>query len=255
MFELRLLEILAALGASHLAITALVRSLLTFSARCELTAVDMQDLPKNVARAFQQRQPELAGIGFDRIDLYDCGSIVPETHTYIAYFCNRETNDFANVTARVTRAGCSSYMEFSTSFANGVVVETNTNATLPLTPGMPERRVFRFPGTQKPQELYRIHRQLVEKYAPGLWGESAPRGEEIERYKRIIDNYGPRHTRIGYMRLVDGNQFKLTWKGAFLVTLRKIWPIALVRKVIQRHAMQIELQRLQAKDIAALQKA
>lgn len=197
--------------------------MLTFSGDCKIKALDLESLPRDVASLFQHSRPELVRLGFECVGFYDCGSVVSETHTYVAYFCNRETNDFANVTARVSFAGCSSCLE-----ANGVV-ETNTSAARPLTPSEPQHRVLRVPGIQKAEELYRIHRQLVEKYAPGLWAEGEPRGEEIERYKRVIENYGPRHARMGYARLVDGKGYKLTWRGAYLITLRGVWPVSLVR--------------------------
>jgi hypothetical protein len=90
-----------------------------------------------------------------------------DTHSYVAYFCNRATNDFASVCTLVTTHTIASYLEFSTSYTNGMTLETNTNAALPLTPADPQHRVFRFPRIQSAEALYAIHRQLMAKYATG----------------------------------------------------------------------------------------
>lgn len=117
-------------------------------------------------------------------------------------------------------------------------------------------RAFRFPKIQAPQALYRIHRQLAEKYAPGLWPLGAPKGEELQRFVRMLENYGPSHARIGYMALAeDGQSYRLTWQGAFLMTWRGLWPTALLRRLLQRHAMQLELDFLEVRGVTAPQKA
>jgi hypothetical protein len=256
MFETILLDTAAFLGALHVAGPVVVRYTMRFSAHCRPSKVSLDELPENVATLFRSCIPELANIGFESLGCYDCGSLTSETRSYIAYFCNRATNDFASVCVMVTPKNRASYLEFSTSFTNGMTVETNTNSTLPLTPANPAHRVFRFPEVQAPHGLYHIHCQLMEKYAPGLSGQAEPEGKELERYVRVTENYGPRHARIGYMQLAeDGQSYRLTWKGAILMTWHGLWPTSIFRRLLQRHAMQSELDSLEVRGITALQKA
>jgi hypothetical protein len=256
MFETIWLDIAAFLGALHLVGPALLRYTMRFSAHCDAKEVSLEDLPAEAAMQIRSRVPELGVLGFERLGCYDCGSLTNETHSYIAYFCNRSTNDFASVSVMVTPKKAAGYLEFSTGFTNGMILETNTNGTLPLTPADPARRIFRFPKIQKAEALYGVHRQLMEKYAAGLWAQAEPKGEEWRRFVRAIENYGPRHARIGYMELAeDGKSYKLTWKGACLMTWRGLWPTSILRRFIQRHAMQGELESLEVRGITALQKA
>jgi hypothetical protein len=256
MFETILVDTAAFLGALHVAAAALVRYTMRFSAHCNPNEVSLEELPENVAALFQSRIPELASIGFASLGCYDCGSLTSETHSYTAYFCNRAANAFASVCVMVTPKSRKSYLEFSTCFTNGLILETNTNRALPLTPADATHRVFRFPKVQAAQALYRIHCQLMEKHAPGLWGQAEPQGQELQRYVRMTENYGPRHARIGYMQLgEDGQSYRVTWKGAFLMTWRGLWPTSILRRLMQRHAMQSELNSLEARGITALQKA
>lgn len=243
-------------GGLYLFAPIVVRSTMRFAARCSPRRVSFSELPEKVVAFFRTRIPEMEKLGFELLGCYDCGVLASETRSYVAYFCNRETSDYANVPVLVTPKKIASYFEFSTCFTNGLVVETNTNGTLPLTPENRELRVFRFPKVTTPEALYRVHRQLLEKYAPGLWIQDEPRGEEMRRFVRTVENYGPRHERIGYMVHDEGGQgYKFTWKGAFLSTWRGLWPSSLFRRLIHRHAMQSELESLQVRGVTALQKA
>jgi len=256
MFETIWLEAAAFVGGVYIFGPAGLRYTMRFSAHCNPKQMAVDEFPEEVAALFLSRIPEMASLGFESLGCYDCGSLTSETRSYMAYFCNRLTNDFANVTVMVTPKKAISYFEFSAAFTNGMILETNTNSTLPLTPGSRENRVFRFPNVQSPQKLYDIHRQLVGKYAPGLWPRIEARGEELKRFVRVIENYGPRHARIGYMQLAEhGQSYELTWKGAFLMTWRGLWPALMFRRFLERHAMQIELDSLEVGGITALQKA
>jgi hypothetical protein len=256
MFETIWLDTLLFFGALHVVTPAVVRYAMRFSARCNPVEVSLDGLPEEVAALIRPHLAKLASLGFERLGCYDCGSLTSETRSYMAYFCNRATSEFASVSALVTPGKTASYLEFSTMFTNGLVLETNTNSTLPLTPANDLQHIFRFPKIHSPQALYVIHRHLVEKYAPGLWPQAEPKGEELHRFTRVIENYGPRHARIGYMQLAeDGQSYKLTWKGAFLMTWCGLWPTSIFRKILQHHATQSELDSLHVSGVTALQKA
>jgi hypothetical protein len=243
-------------GALYLLGPLAVRWTFRFAARCRPMEVPLLQLPGKVAMLFEQRIPELRELGFELVGSYDCGELAKQTYSYVAYFCNRRTNDFANVSAMVTPKQTAGYLEFSTHFKNGQCIATNTNCVLPLTPPNPDVRVFRLPEIQDARTLLHTHHRFVDKYAPGLWAQGEPRGEEIHRLVRVVENYGPRHARIGYMGLAeDGHSYQLTWKGAFLMTWRGLWPVSLFRRIIHRHAMQSELRSLASSGVAALQKA
>lgn len=246
----------AFIGVVYLVSPLAVRWTFRFAAHGHPTQVSLEALPERVAAIFRTRIPEIQELGFDGIGCFDCGRLASETHSYIAYFCDRHTKDFANVSVLVSPKTTASYLEFSTHFTNGLVLETNTNRVLPLTPAGPATRVFRFPEIRDARSLLHVHQQLLEKYAGELRAEGEPPGREIERFIRVIENYGPRHSRIGYMTLAeDGLSYRLTWKGAFLMTWRGLWPVSFVLRWMHRHAMLAELHALETEGVTALQKA
>jgi hypothetical protein len=71
----------------------------------------------------------------------------------------------------------------------------------------------------------------------------------------VIEHYGPRHAKIGYMILAGNGCYRLTGKGALLMTWRGLWPASLVRKARQRKTMQSELQALPVGAVTELQQA
>jgi hypothetical protein len=233
-----------------------VRSTFRFTAYCKPCIVPVSELPENVASYITPRIPQMEILGFELVGCYDCGELATQTRSFNAYFCNRTTNEFANVTVAVSPRKAASYFEFSTRFKEGLAVETNTNGILPLTPGNPETRVFRFPEIHEPEILCQVHRRLTEKYAEGLWPQGEPKGMEIQRLVRVLENYGPRHVQMGYMiPEAGGESYRLTWKGAFLMAWRGMWSASMIRKIVQKHTMQAELRSLEQHGEAALQKA
>jgi len=244
------------LGTMHLMAPMAVRSGFRFAAHCKPVQVPVEELPRDVQAYIQSRIPQMQCLGFEFLGRYDCGVLTSNTQTFIAHFCNRQTNDFANVSVAASPQRTAGYFEFSTRFGNGLVLETNTNSVLPLTPDNPEVRVFRFPGIKEPRELYQAHKSLIEKYANGQWAQGEPKGQEIQRLVRVLENYGPRHAKMGYMYLApSGETYLLTWKGAILMTWRGLWPTALIRRAIHKYEMRSELHSLHVQGVPALQKA
>jgi hypothetical protein len=256
MFDNFWMDAAAVIGVLHIAGPLALHSTFRLAAKITPVAVSAEALPEAVAKCIAPRIAQMERLGFAYIGCYDCGELTLQTRTYVAYFCNRTTNDFANVTAVVTPRGVGSYFEFSTRFSKCAALETNTNRTLPLTPENPDVRVFRFADIAEPQTLYQIHRRLLDKYASGLWVAGEPKGLEIQRLVRVLENYGPRHAKIGYMVMAeDGASYRLTWKGAFLMAWRGLWPASLLRRMLERHAMRVERHELEVQGVAALQKA
>lgn len=250
------LDTAAVVGVLHIVGPLALHGTYRFAAKIAPLQISVRELPEEVARCVVPPIAKMERLGLEFIGCYDCGELTLQTRTYVAYFCNRTTNDFANVTAVMTPRAVQSYFEFSTRFSNGATLETNTNKTLPLTPGNQDVRVFRFAEIGEPEFLYQIHRRLLEKYAGGLWPAGEAKGQEIQRLVRVLENYGPRHAKLGYMVLAtDGKTYRLTWKGAVLMAWRGLWPASLLRRMLERHAMSVERHELEVGGIATLQKA
>jgi hypothetical protein len=256
MYESIFLDAAAILGLLHVIAPVAVRSTFRFSAHCQPRLVPTQKLAPEVAAHIAPRVAQLESLGFEFLGCYDFGELVAHTNKIVAYFCNRNTNDFASIMVSSATGNCSSYLEFSTTFSKGLTLETNCNDTLPLTPDAPRTMIFRLSSITEPRALYRLHRQLIDKHAAGAWAMPETKDQEIMRLVRSIENYGPRHAKIGYMHpSPDGKSYRLTWKGAAFIAWRGLWPASMLRKIIRRQELREELQSLEVRGVAALQKA
>jgi hypothetical protein len=183
---------------------------------------------------------------------FDVGSLATNTRSYLAYFVNRSSGVFANVSVVASPAKTAGYFEFSSSFSNGLTLDVNTNKTLPLTPPRPGFRIFRLPEVFDPMELFQIHRALVQKYAPQLQPQLPPVGQESGRIKSQIEQYGPEQAKAGYMYLSkDGQTYRLTWKGSLLMAWKSLWPTSMIRGWSYREQMKGELRALRTNPQAA----
>ena len=102
MFDALLMHVATVVGVLYLLGALAVRWTFRFAARCQFSEVPLNTLPVQVADLFRKRIPEIQELGFELAGCYACGALATETHSYVAYFCNRGSNDFANVSATTT---------------------------------------------------------------------------------------------------------------------------------------------------------
>jgi hypothetical protein len=256
MFESVLLYSAIVIGLFHLAIPVVVRTTYRFSARCNGTRLSVNQFPNEAADIVASRMPPLETLGFHVAGCCDFGQLTMETRTIVATFTNSQTQESANIWLSVSAGKTSSYLEFSTRTASGVLLETNSNGILPLAPENEGIRVFRFPEISEVAELYRVHRQIVTKYTDGQWNRPESQGDAIERITRTIEGYAPRLCDLGFLQLAkNGESYRMTWKGAFRVAWNGIWPISAIRRAVVRYEMKNELQSLELHGVTRLQKA
>lgn len=256
MFETILLAVFALLVAIHLVAPLVLRRTFRFSAKLQPRLLAAQEIAPEFEKHLSGVAPQLKHLGFDYLGCYDFGEPAAHTRTVVALFSNPLTSDFADLTLSSSFNLVDTYLEFSTEFASGLRLETNNNSVLPLTPDPARTRIFRFSEIREPRELYRLHCQLIEKYAAGAWAKPEAKGQEVSRWVRTLENYGPRHVELGYMMPAsESGQFDLTWKGAALMAWKCMLPTVLIRKLLHRSAMNAELHSLQPRGVTTLQKA
>jgi len=247
---------LTGLGILHLATPLALRNTFRFSAHCRPQLLAAQEWPAEVTEHLRTLTLQLRNLGFEFSGCYDLGELGVHTDTVVAVFNHPDTHDYASFIVSSAAHLTDSYLEFSTEFSSGLRLETNNNGVLPLTPDPKNMRVFRFPEIEEPCALYCLHRQLIEKHAEGAWAKPEARGQEIQRWVRAAENYGPRHAQTGYMKLVAGSEsYQLTWKGAILMAWKRLWPTSMVRQWFYGQAMRAELRSLEVRGVTALQKA
>jgi len=228
-----------------------------YSAKCEPSRIDEPSaLPWDVRRYIDRWSQQIQSAGFSPVGIYYMGALASGTKSYLAYFVNRTAGDFANVSIVSTEAKTQGYFEFSSSFTNGLTLDTNVNKTISVTSTPADILIFRFPQIQSPFQLYQVHRALVQKHAGFLRSQMPPAGEEATRIVKQLGRFGPRQAEAGYMRLAaDGTHYRLTVLGACLTAWKSLWPASLIRRSLYRMKMQKVLNSLQSSGIVDVRTA
>jgi hypothetical protein len=239
------IQLAAILGLLHVVSPLALRATYRFSGTCDPIPVDGNSVPPLVRDLVGRCAPKFESLGFTFLGYFDVGPLVKNAKAYLAYFVNRSSGVFANVSVVTSAAKTVGYFEFSTTFTNGLTLDANTNKTLPLTPARPNFLVFRFPEVFDPVELFQIHRALIQKYGTTLQPQMFSQGQETGRIKSQIGQYAAEQAKTGYMyRAKDGQTYRLTWKGAILLAWKALWPTSMVRGWLYRVQMKRELRSL-----------
>jgi hypothetical protein len=177
-------------------------------------------------------KPTPNGIGFSTVFKNDRTSEVAMT-----------VNSFAS-TGRGTIK--TSLLVFRTEFADGTNVTTSNNK-LPsyVPPPRPPDYVFAFPQVLEPGRLYEVHQAVVGQFAEGS-PRRDPIGDDPDAYLELLQQRLHAHfLECGYHYLDEAKGIlRLTWKGAFMASLKLIWPTPQIRKIWRRWKAARMLQEL-----------
>ena len=240
----------------HVTGPLVVKATFRFAAKVEPIKVPLEAVPAAVRAAVDRWSTQIQSLGFSSVGVYSMGGLASNTQSFLAYFVNRTASDFANVSVVLSSAGTKSYFEFSSSFTSGLTLDTNINQIVSIGSTPPDILVFRFPSIASPSLLYQIHRALIQKHAAFLRPQLPPEGEEATRIVQQIGRYGPRQAAAGYMHLAPGDtHYRLTWKGALLMTWKSIWPTSLIRRTLYQMRMQKALKSLQESGVLGIRTA
>lgn len=240
----------------HVAGPIFVKLTFRFAGKVEPVKVYREAVPAAVCVIIDKWAASIQALGFAPVGVYSLGALASNTQSYLAYFVNRTAGDFADVSVVLSKAGTKGYFEFTSSFSDGSSLETNVNKIASIGSVPADIRIFRFPEITSPRDLYQIHRALIQKYAGFLRPQLPAEGEEATRIVRQVGRFAPCQVQAGYMRLAaDSTHYRMTWKGAFLMTWKSIWPTTLIRRTLFAMRMQKELKSLQGQGITNVRTA
>ncbi len=188
---------------------------------------------REVSAYYRHAVAGLTPLGFRPVLSY---SMTPVSNAigFATVFKNDRTSEVATIINSFVSSGINtSLLLFRTDFADGTMVTTNNNNSLSYFPTpKPPVHVFAFPQVRDPERLYEVHQAVV-----GQFDEGSPRhdpiGDDPGAYlKRSLQREYARFVACGYQYLDEAKGVQcLTWKGAFMATLKLNWPVRQIRKV------------------------
>lgn len=218
--------------------TILVHARQRHPAEPEMTTFEPETLSAEGSDFFARMTDALEGEGFEPV-VHAVREPQAAQPRYQMLALNRETRDQA--LAVYMRSGSPKnpysirYLEFFTAFRTGTRLETRNSRHLSRMPPVREKKVYIFPQITNPRQLLKIHRRLIERYAAYEEAILPPMGEELESMRKEVIRDLQRMRHMGYLVHDEmENAYRPTWKGAILMTLRIIWPLSSIRRMIRR---------------------
>jgi len=236
--------LLLLLGLPYVGGPILVRFTQRVAAHPELEPLDPEeedDIPRAALRYFDEIEDDLAPDGFELKGYFLLQDYVPSVQSILAYFEIKKTGATALAAAvYLERQGVPTalkvtYLDFGTTFQDGVNVTTNNSPHSGVFAKTPGKTVLAFSPNVHPSELFQIHQAMVIQF-----GSHAPRKtrgkQRIEEFlaEGLIREI-ERQVAVGYYYPDESaDVYRPTWKGAILMTWKSLWPIKQLRGGLAR---------------------
>jgi hypothetical protein len=210
--------------------------------------LDHPGLPPEVAQKFQTVIDQVRPAGFEPITGLALPNPMSSVKSIVLFLVNRQTKDYAYATG--TYAGTTAdadaetpaasslqafWVEFVSHFRYGPRLRTNNSASdLGAVCPRGKQPTSQFPEVEDAGRLYRLHQALVAR--SGMRDKVFRLDEEFQgnavaavgafMVEAFAETVGP-----GYMYLSPGDRaYRPTWKGAFLMTWKLMWPMTAIRR-------------------------
>jgi hypothetical protein len=246
----------------YVGLPAFVRLTLKQPAQPQLIpfALDHASLPKEAALKFQTVTDQLRPAGFEPVTGLAIPNQPSNVRSIVLFLVNRRALDYgyatmmysgdseaANAEKPAAQPRGDFSVEFVSHFRYGVRLRTNnSNTDLRAVSPRGNQPPSQFPMVMNAGRLYRLHQGLVAR--SGMRDKVFRLDDEFHgdavaavatfMVEAFAEGVGP-----GYMYLSAADKtFRPTWKGAFLMTWKLMWPMTTIR----RAAREREARRLLA---------
>ncbi len=210
---------------------------LVMPAETVIEAAEEGEVPGELRDLYRRFSTGLAEAGFEEIGWLRSDGLTPGSATFMGLLRHDDERvlGVAVGVARPSEAGMTldnSYLELSTELLDGREVGTNNSDLSGAFHPRPERLIASFVEIDDPRELYRRHLDRLRQLDNGA---SVARGplpaadELIAHLERDDREALEGQVEEGYFyHDVESATFRVTWKGAIMMSWKQIWPLSLV---------------------------
>ncbi len=229
----------------YVGLPIIVKSMMKNKAVPELVEFDPEanPPPRDVDAFFARTIRELRPEGFSVACHIIVPQQIPNVNALLMVLENRTKRDLALTVvmfgSHKTEEGTtvrmqSQHVQFGAEFVDGMEINTTNSGVESAFAPVPNKRHFCFPEVQNAAALYRIHQRALQEFA-GVERRPVPASDNMlqtlqaEMIAEMANQVG-----TGYLTLnADGSYFFPTWKGAFLMSWKQVWPVKAIRSAIR----------------------
>jgi hypothetical protein len=235
-----LIQLVVLLHASQLIVVPIVIYFTNKqSANPQFTTFDLENPPLRLPASYMQSLPLLESLGFQPVAHLFSGGLAANVRAVLTVYVNRTERDMATVVHMlgevppITRV-LNTYIEFCSEFDDGHEVNTSNSNQPALFAALPEKQIFRLPNLTNLQHLYEVHRAVTGQRL-GANKRLALPGQEVDELIDGMKRDLAREAAFGRMALdASGEWYRPTMRGAIHGTLMLIWPVGMLRRMLQR---------------------
>jgi hypothetical protein len=202
--------------------------------------LDSTVAPEVFRRWAETLTPALHGLGFAFLGHFRPSDADRHSDAFVSLFENRTSSQtalFFTVTAKRAIFRLSeTVLVYTTEFADDTRLLTSNNQTLSPLPRIRIRKgSMSFPYIDDPNRLYAIHQAAL-----ALFARDAVRVENViedpaEFLARAHQKDVARFAECGFYYLDPArNVYRLTWRGAILMSWKALWPFKRIRELLRR---------------------
>ncbi|MBP7764377.1 MAG: hypothetical protein K4445_06780 [Deltaproteobacteria bacterium] len=195
------------------------------AAQATVERVSPEALDGDVKAFIDQAGAEFAALGFQFAGYMVLHGYTPRLTSYFGLFRHDALATTGTAAVILHDAGCVlRYHEFSTVFPDGRIIDVS-NAPLAGACENPEKISYCYPQVRSIGKLYEIHRWVAGPVATKFRGKSVFAGSDTQMVARALDREAALQAKYGYYVLNENRtRYEPTWKGAFMMTRRRIFP-------------------------------
>lgn len=201
------------------------------------------ELPQDVREFFDNVTTALQFEGFEVFDdVFLLPSAVPNVKVLILGLANRTTFATAAASAIYVKTPHEiklqlASLEFGTRCRNAEyrVINTINSPIVSSLRELPDKLTIQLPQVCDPRRLYQLHllntRRFVGLEKSYLRIDSEFRGDGLANLKAVLSEQLLEQVEAGYLYLPEGSShYQPTWKGAFIMVWRELWPLKSLRR-------------------------
>ncbi len=207
------------------------------AARAVIKTILPEALDEKTQTFIDQSKIELEALGFQFAGYQHMTDYMPKMTCYFGLF--RHDNSKSAAMAAViehTSGRRLQYCEFSTTYSNGRIMDVNNSPEIGGY-NIPDKVIYRYPKISSLRKLHEIN-QWVTARDPK---KSVPVGlvadREAEMVAEALDREAAIQEKNGFYVLNENrSRYRLTWKGAFIMTERQVFPFKQILSYFDRQA-------------------
>lgn len=197
------------------------------AANFSIKTVPVESLGQEVRLFLDKAKTEFEPMGFECIGYMSLSDYMPNMTTFFALFIDGQSKRSAM--AAVIKHGSGrivAYYEFTAKFSNGRVINVSNSPMLGSFRN-PDKSSYRYPKIRSARQLNEIHRWIIGHDRRAA-GEPVvyDKGRAAEMLAEALKNELRLQEKFGYFHLSGEKvRFRFTWKGAFIMTGRNVFPV------------------------------